>query len=73
MARLHLLGDFIQGALSFGASPGVMKDIEEQRTEASGDILNLAWNCKVRVGKVQFHMTTALRVLATKRKPLTNL
>ena len=53
MARLHLLGDFIQGAQAFGASPAVTRDIEEQRSQAAGDILNLAWNCKVRAGKVR--------------------
>lgn len=54
MARLHLLTEFIQGALQFGGgSPAAMRDVEEQRKEAVMDILNLAWNCKVRCGKVR--------------------
>lgn len=55
MERLHLLTEFIQGALQYGGgSAAAMKDVDEQRKEAVMDILNLAWNCKVRCGKVGF-------------------
>ena len=53
MARLHLLSEFIRGALEYGGgSAAAMNDVAEQKREAVTDILNLAWNCKVRCGKV---------------------
>ncbi|PKS07090.1 hypothetical protein jhhlp_005688 [Lomentospora prolificans] len=52
MERLHLLTNFIQGALAIGGNvPAVLKDIENQKLQAMQDILNLAHACKVRCGK----------------------
>ncbi len=54
MERLHLLTDFIKGAMAFGGgSPAVVRDINEQRTDAVQNLLDLAWACKVRCGKVR--------------------
>jgi len=55
MERLHLLTDFIQGALGMGGNtPVVLRDIESQKLQAIHDILNLAHACKVRCGKASY-------------------
>ncbi|SPO01339.1 uncharacterized protein DNG_04015 [Cephalotrichum gorgonifer] len=52
MERLHILSNFIRGALTMGGgSAAVMRDVENEKQAATGDILNLAWACKVRCGK----------------------
>ncbi len=60
MERLELLSTFTKQITTFGKSPSVVeKEINQERTQASQDILQLAHAAKVRAGKVRYSLGAA--------------